>query len=91
VNNAISRAGGLLAVAVLPPIAGLQGDAYRQVPVMVHGYRIVLVCCAALLVLAALVIVLAAPLRDDRGDDPGHDPGRGSGGDILAEEAGPGE
>jgi EmrB/QacA subfamily drug resistance transporter len=79
VNNAISRAGGLLAVAVLPPLAGLQGEAYRRVPVMVHGYRTVLVCCAGLLLAAALVIALTAALR------------RGSGGDVLADEAGPGQ
>jgi EmrB/QacA subfamily drug resistance transporter len=58
VNNAISRAGGLLAVAVLPPLAGLHGEAYRQVPLMVHGYRVVALCCVGLLVLAAAVVAL---------------------------------
>ncbi|MEO8888017.1 MAG: MFS transporter, partial [Jatrophihabitantaceae bacterium] len=58
VNNAISRAGGLLAVAVLPPLAGLHGEAYRHVAVMVHGYRVVTLCCVGLLVLAAVVILL---------------------------------
>jgi EmrB/QacA subfamily drug resistance transporter len=63
VNNAISRAGGLLAVAVLPPLAGLHGERYRQVTAMVHGYRVVTACCIALLVAAAGVIALTVPSR----------------------------
>ena len=58
VNNAIARAGALLAVAVLPPLAGLHGEAYRQVGVMVHGYRVVTLGCVVLLVAAALVVVI---------------------------------
>jgi len=66
VNNAIARAGGLLAVAVLPPLAGLRGEAYRQVPVMVHGYRVVALCCVGLLVLAALAVALSVRPRSER-------------------------
>lgn len=58
VNNAVARAASLLAVAVLPPLAGLQGDRYRQVDVMAHGYRVVTVCSASLLAMAALVVAL---------------------------------
>jgi EmrB/QacA subfamily drug resistance transporter len=67
VNNAISRAGGLLAVAVLPPLAGLHGEAYRRVAVMVHGYRVVTLCCAGLLVLAAVVIALTVRNPESEG------------------------
>jgi EmrB/QacA subfamily drug resistance transporter len=63
VNNAVARAGSLLAIAVLPPLAGLRGEAYRRVPVMVHGYRVVTVCCAGLLVAAAAVIAVTVERR----------------------------
>ncbi|MDT4891350.1 MAG: hypothetical protein QOE97_385 [Pseudonocardiales bacterium] len=63
VNNAISRAGGLLAIAILPPLAGLHGEAYREVSVMMHGYRVVTLCCVGLLVAAALVTALTVRTR----------------------------
>ena len=59
VNNAVARAAGLLTIAVLPPLAGLHGEAYRSVPVMVHGFRLVTVYCVVLLVLAALVVAVS--------------------------------
>jgi EmrB/QacA subfamily drug resistance transporter len=62
VNNAVARAASLLAVAVLPPLAGLHGEAYRQVSVMEHGFRVVTVICAVLLVVAALVVVVTVRL-----------------------------
>lgn len=58
VNNAVARAGGLLAVAILPTVAGLHGEDYRNIPVFVHGYRIVALSCVGLMVLAALIIAL---------------------------------
>jgi EmrB/QacA subfamily drug resistance transporter len=67
VNNALSRVGGLLAIAVLPPLAGLHGDTYRQVSAMVHGYRVVTLCCIGLLVIAATVIALNVPSRQPKG------------------------
>jgi EmrB/QacA subfamily drug resistance transporter len=63
VNNAISRAGGLLAIAILPPLAGLRGEAYRHPAAMVHGYRVVALCCIGLLVLAAVAIAVTVPRR----------------------------
>jgi EmrB/QacA subfamily drug resistance transporter len=58
VNNAVARAAGLLAVAVLPPLAGLHGDAYESIPTMVHGFRVVTICCVGLMVVAAGVVLL---------------------------------
>jgi EmrB/QacA subfamily drug resistance transporter len=63
VNNAISRAGGLLAIAILPPLAGLHGENYRNLAVMVHGYRVVTFSCVGLLVAAAVVIALTVRTR----------------------------
>ena len=67
VNNAVSRVGALLAIAVLPPLAGLHGEAYRQVAVMVHGYRVVTASCMGLLVLAAAVVALTVRNRQPEG------------------------
>jgi Na+/melibiose symporter-like transporter len=58
INNAVARAASLLAVAVLPPLAGLHGEGYRDVAVMVHGYRVIAICCAVMLGIAALIVVL---------------------------------
>jgi hypothetical protein len=41
---------------VLPPLAGLHGDSYRDPDVMVHGFRVVTVICAVLLAIAAVVV-----------------------------------
>ena len=57
------RAGGLLAVAILPTLAGLHGDAYRNVSTMVHGYRIVAMSCLGLF--AASAVIIALTVRND--------------------------
>jgi EmrB/QacA subfamily drug resistance transporter len=71
INNAISRVGGLLAVAVLPLIAGLTGDKFYDPAAMTDGFHIAMVACA---VLAALGGVLAwLTISDDvlqRGGEP---------------------
>jgi MFS family permease len=48
VNNAISRAAGLLAVAVIPGLTGLTGDAYRDPAVLASGFRVAMLISAAL-------------------------------------------
>ncbi len=60
VNNAVARAGGLLAVAALPAAVGLVGDAYEQPVVFDDGFSAAVVVCAVLFagggVLSALLV-----------------------------------
>jgi EmrB/QacA subfamily drug resistance transporter len=62
VNNAIARAGGLLAIAVLPAIAGLTGDAYANPAALTQGWRVSLVVCAGLAIMGA---VMGSGVRND--------------------------
>ncbi|WP_067568824.1 MFS transporter [Nocardia acidivorans] len=63
VNNAVARAAGLLAVAAIPPLAGLTGDAYGNPSTFQHGFRIALITCVVLMVAAAGLAFLT--VRDD--------------------------
>jgi EmrB/QacA subfamily drug resistance transporter len=48
INNAISRAAGLMAVAVVPGLAGLTGEAYRDAVVFAAGFRAAMLMSAGL-------------------------------------------
>ncbi|MBT9255355.1 MFS transporter [Phycicoccus sp. MAQZ13P-2] len=55
VNNAVARAGSLLAVAALPGVVGLTGEEYLDPVAMTAGYRGAMLWCAGLLVAGAAV------------------------------------
>jgi Na+/melibiose symporter-like transporter len=55
VNNAVARAGSLLAVAALPVAVGLSGDEYADPGVFDHAYGKAMVICAVLLALGGVV------------------------------------
>ncbi len=55
VNNAVARAGSLLAVAALPALVGLAGDDYLDLDAMTGGYRAAMLWCAGLLAAGGVV------------------------------------
>lgn len=55
VNNAVARVAGLLAVAVVPVIAGLTGDKFYDPSHMTHGFHVGMVVCAVLAAIGGVV------------------------------------
>jgi hypothetical protein len=55
VNNAVARAGSLLAVAALPVSVGLSGADYDKPAVFDDGYRLATISCAMLLSVGGLI------------------------------------
>jgi EmrB/QacA subfamily drug resistance transporter len=68
VNNAVARAAGLLAVAVLPLLAGISGDDYQHPETFAVGFRIAMMLCAGLL--AAGGILAAVTIRNPARPQP---------------------
>jgi EmrB/QacA subfamily drug resistance transporter len=58
VNNAVARAGGLLAVAGLPAAVGLSGAAYRTPDLFSAGFDSAMMICAGLLVAGGVLSAL---------------------------------
>jgi EmrB/QacA subfamily drug resistance transporter len=68
VNNAVARAGSLLAVAALPALVGVSGTAYRDAAVFSAAYRTAMWVCAGLLVAGGIVSWLL--IRNTRENAP---------------------
>lgn len=75
VNNAVARTGSLLAVAAVPPLVGLVGDAFQNPPVFDAGFRMAMLISAGMMVVAALITFLT--LRKNVLTDDDEDEGSG--------------
>jgi EmrB/QacA subfamily drug resistance transporter len=55
INNAVARTGGLLAIASLPLLVGLSGDAYANPATLTPAYRDAMLICVGLLAVGSVV------------------------------------
>jgi hypothetical protein len=78
INNAVARVAGLLAVAVLPIIGGITGDAFYDADAMADGFKMGAVAMAALAALGGLLawLTIDADVLDTEADEEGGTPER---------------
>ncbi len=72
VNNDVARVAGLLAVAVLPPLAGITGTAYLHPDQLASGFRTAVLISAALCAAGGLLaaVTITNPKREARPAGP---------------------
>ncbi len=63
VNNAVARTGGLLAIAAVPLVGGLGGMGLTDPVQVVAGFETLMWCCAALLVVGAVLALVGVPSK----------------------------
>ena len=76
INNDVARAAGLIAVAVLPVVAGITGESYLHPAALNSGFRIAVLISAAACVLGGLLAAIAIrnpPRRSPSADRLGHE------------------
>jgi MFS family permease len=72
VNNDVARAAGLFAVAVIPVVSGLTGNAYLHPAVFAHGFRISCVIAGVMCGIGA--VVAAFTISNDKPTRAEHHP-----------------
>jgi len=65
VNNDVARAASLIAVAVLPPLAGITGDIYQHPAALTSGFHKAMLIAAAVAVVGG--VLAAATIRNPSG------------------------
>jgi len=72
VNNAVARAAGLLAIAVLPAVAGISGDDYTRPAVFDAGFERSLWAAVAVLLLGGAIaaMTISSTTLSETDDDP---------------------
>ena len=68
VNNGVARVGSLLAVAVLPPLAGISGADYLDAAAFSDGFTVAIRICAALCAVGGIVALIT--IRTPSGPPP---------------------
>jgi EmrB/QacA subfamily drug resistance transporter len=85
VNNDVARAAGLIAVAVLPALAGLTGDAYLHPAVLTRGFHVAVLIAAAAAAAGGVLAALTISNRPGTPSGPGQPaPGPAGAADELS-------